>query len=131
MTRLSHCFSRQLDRDPTSAAAAAELAFAYYKQGVDGFLTPAAAFESARRAAVTALRLDPKSVLAHLVLGRISMVYDWDWTAAEREFQQVATLAPGSADGLSGEALLFAALGRWDDALKQIKSCTRSRPVGP
>jgi adenylate cyclase len=124
-------FQQALDRDPTSAAAAAELAFAYYKQGADSFLTPAAAFEPARRAAATALRLNPKSVLAHLVLGRISMSYDWDWAAAERELQQVATLAPGSAEGLSGEALLFTTLGRWDDALRQIKAALAQDPMDP
>ncbi len=124
-------FQQALDRDPTSAAAAAELAFAYYKQGADSFRKLTAAFEPAGRAAATALRLDPKSVLAHLVLARISMVYDWDWAAAERELQQVATLAPGSADALSGEALLFTTLGHWDDALRQIKAALAQDPMDP
>ncbi len=86
-------FQQTLDRDPTSSDAAAELAFAYYL-GADGFVTSAAAFEQARRAAAMALRLDPKCARAHYVLGKISVVYDWDWVAAEREFQQVATLPP-------------------------------------
>jgi len=124
-------FQQALDRDPTSAAAAAELAFAYYQQGADGFIAPAAAFEAGRRAAATALRLDPKSVLAHLALGKISMAYDWDWAAAEREFQQVINLAPGGADGLSGEAWLSETLGRWDDALRQIKAALAQDPLDP
>ena len=73
----------------------------------------------------------PLAVLAHLVLGRISMAYDWDLAAAERELQQVTTLAPGSADGLSGEALLFTALGRWDDALRQIRAALAQDPMDP
>jgi TolB-like protein len=122
-------FQRALDRDPTSADAAAELAFAYYKLGADSFLAPAAAFEAARREATAALQLDPKSVLAHLVLFRISMAYDWDWTAAEREVREVTRLAPGRADGLNGEAHLSVITGRWDDALRLINAALAQDPL--
>src|SRR5260370_22845878 len=57
-------FQQALDRDATSSDASAELAFAYEKQGEAGFLAQALAFDQARRAAATALRLDPKSTLA-------------------------------------------------------------------
>jgi TolB-like protein len=86
-------FQQALNRDPTSADVAAELAWTYDYQGEFGFVGPAVAFEQARRAAVTALKLDPKSAKAHFVLGDIHIVYDWDWAAAEQEYQQVATLA--------------------------------------
>ncbi len=124
-------FQQALNRDPTSTEAAAELAFTYYKQGAQGFLAPAAAFEPARRAVAAALKLDPKSALAHYVLARIHVVYDWDWTAAERELQQVATLTPGSADALTGKGILSLALGRWDDALRQIKAALAQDPLNP
>ena len=120
-----------LDRDATLGDAAAELAFAYYYQGANGFLTPEEAFEQARRAAATALRLDQKNALAHYVLGKIHIVYDWDWTAAEREFQQVATLAPGSAQALNGKARLSLALGRWDDGLRQVNAALALDPLDP
>ena len=122
-------FQQALDRDPSSADAAAELAFAYYKLGADSFVAPAAAFEPARREAATALRLDPKSVLAHLVLSRISMAYDWDWTAAEHEFREVTKLAPGRADGLNVGAHLSLIMGRWDDALRLIQAALAQDPV--
>jgi TolB-like protein len=124
-------FKQALDRDPTSAEAAAELAFTYYKQGAQAFLAPTAAFEPAERTAEAALKLDPKSALAHHVLARIHVVYDWDWPAAESELQQVATLAPGSADGPNGEACLSLALGHWDDALRQIKVAIAKDPLDP
>jgi TolB-like protein/tetratricopeptide (TPR) repeat protein len=124
-------FQQALDRDATSADASAELAFAYYKLGVGNFLTPAAAFEQARRAAATALRLDQNSTLAHYVLGKIHVVYDWDWAAAEREFRQVAALVPGSAVAPNGEARLSVILGRWDEALGQVKSALARDPLDP
>jgi TolB-like protein/DNA-binding winged helix-turn-helix (wHTH) protein len=124
-------FQQALDRDATSAAGAALLAQVYEIQGEEGFVTPAAAFEQARRAAGTALKLDSTNLLAHYVLGRIHLVYDWDWAAADREFQQVATLAPGSAEALKGEALVSLAFGRWDDALMHFKASLAEDPLHP
>ncbi|MGC2032572.1 MAG: TIR domain-containing protein [Steroidobacteraceae bacterium] len=122
-------FQQALDRDPSSADAAAELAFAYYKLGADSFLAPAAAFEPARREATIALQLDPTNVLAHVVLCRISMVYDWDWTAAEHELREVTRLAPGSADGLNLGAHLSVIMGRWDDALRLNQAALAQDPM--
>ncbi len=124
-------FKQALDRDPTSADAAAELAWSYEVQGEEGYLTPVAAFEPARRAAAIALKLDPKNARAHFVVGLIQMFYGWDWAAAEQEFQQVAILAPGSKDALMGEAELSLALGRWDNALRQIKAALAQDPLDP
>jgi tetratricopeptide (TPR) repeat protein len=122
-------FKQALDRDATSADAAADLAFTYYKLGVDNFLSPALAFEQGRSAASMALKLDPKSALAHYVLGKIHIAYDWDWAAAEREFQQLATLTPGSSYAPQGEARLSLVLGRWDDGLRQIKAALALDPL--
>jgi adenylate cyclase len=124
-------FQRAIDRDSTSADAAAELALTYEAQGEWGFLAQTAAFEQARRLTATALRLDPTNARAHYVLGFIHTIYDWDWPAAEREFQQAAKLAPGSADGLIGQALVSRTLGRWDDALRQNKAGIAQDPLSP
>jgi tetratricopeptide (TPR) repeat protein len=124
-------FQQALDRDPTSGDAAAALAYVYEKQGTWEFVPPVVGFEQARRAASTALRLDPKNSLAHLVLGRFHQLYDRDWAAAERELQQAAILAPGSADALNGQAWLSVTLGRWDDALRQIKAALTRDPLDP
>jgi TolB-like protein/Flp pilus assembly protein TadD len=124
-------FQQALARDATSADAAAQLADVYEIQGEEGFLIPAAAFEQARRAAETALKLDPTNLLAHYVLGTIHLVYDWDWAAAEGQFHQVATLAPGSAKALKGEALLSLAFGRWDDASRYFKASLAEDPLHP
>ncbi|MGC2032571.1 MAG: tetratricopeptide repeat protein, partial [Steroidobacteraceae bacterium] len=122
-------FQQALDRDPTFAAAAAELAWTYEEGGESSFIAQSTAFEQARRAATLALKLDPKSAEAHTVLGRIHVAYDWDWAAAEQEFQQAAILAPGSEDVLGGQAQLSIALGRWDDALGQVKAALARDPL--
>jgi TolB-like protein/Tfp pilus assembly protein PilF len=118
-----------LDRDPASADAAAELAHAYQMLGDFGSLAPSAAFEQARRAAMAALRLDSNNARAHFVLGNIHILYDWDWASAEQDFRQAAALAPGSADGIQGQARLSLVLGRWDDALRQVDAALAQDPL--
>ena len=122
-------FQQALDRDATLAEAAAELAHTYESQGEENYVAPAVAFEQARRAAATALKLDPGNARAHFVLGLIHIVYDWDWAGSESEFRQVATLAPGSSDASVGEANLSLALGHLDDALRQIKVALAQVPL--
>jgi TolB-like protein/Flp pilus assembly protein TadD len=124
-------FKQALNRDPTSADAAGNLAFTYYKQGTGNFRAPGDAFEEARGEALEALKLDPNNVLAHHVLGKVHYVYDWDWAAAEREFKQVASLAPGSAVAPNGEARLAVIEGRWDEALAYVKSALARDPLDP
>jgi Tfp pilus assembly protein PilF len=122
-------FQHALDRDPTSADAAAWLAMSYLDQVADSSLASAVGVEKARRAATNALKLDPNNVRAHVTMSGIHIVYDWDWASAERELQEAATLAPGNVDVLSSGARLSATLGRRDDALRQIKAAVAQDPL--
>ncbi|HEY6618335.1 MAG TPA: TIR domain-containing protein [Steroidobacteraceae bacterium] len=124
-------FQQALDHDPAFADAAAMLARTYMAQVFAGYLAPVAGVEQARRTASAALKLDPTNVLAHVTMAQIHEVYDWDWAGAQRELQHAATLAPSDADVLGGEAELSEALGRWDDALRQIKAALAKDPINP
>jgi TolB-like protein/Tfp pilus assembly protein PilF len=124
-------FQEALESDGTSSHAAAGLAWAYYDQGAYGIRPAPVAFEQARSAATLSLKLDPRNVFAHGALGSIHLAYDWDWAAADAEYQQVATLAPGSADAMNNKAWLSLALGRWDDAVRQTKAALAQDPFCP
>ncbi len=122
--RLSRCFSRHSNltrrlpmRQPNSLKLMLPKCYA-------GSLAPTAGFEQARRAATTAIKLDPKNVTAHATMAWIHMSYDWDWAGAERELQQAATLAPGNVDVLIGKAELSCArsLGRCIEASSRLHS---------
>jgi TolB-like protein/Tfp pilus assembly protein PilF len=124
-------FKQALDRDPTFADAESELAITYLSQTGISPLGQAAGVEQARRTATNALKLDPKSAKAHAVLSVIHRTYDWDWAAAERELQQAMAIAPNSPGVLLSEAGLSSTLGRWDDALRQIKAALTQDPINP
>ena len=127
----ANLFLQALDRDPTFVDAAASLAWTYDAQGEWSVRPAAEAFEQARRAAAVALKLDPNNALAHYVLARIHIVYDWDWPAAQREFEQVAALAPGKGAARDSEALLSLALGHWDEGLRQLNTALAQDPLDP
>jgi TolB-like protein/Flp pilus assembly protein TadD len=124
-------FQRALDLDPTLTDAASWLGRAYAALGDTGFLAPAEAYESARRMAVLALKLDPRSAEAHALLANIHLFYDWDWAAAEHEIQEAKSIAPGDPYAQRAAAILPMVLGQWNEAMKQLKAAVLIDPFDP
>lgn len=110
-------FRQALVHDPTSSETTAQLADAYMWLA-QGSVRPSEEFEQSRREASRALELDPKNVLAHVVMAHVHFIYDWNWAAAEREIQEAAKLESRNVNVLEGEAYLSEILGRWDDAYR-------------
>jgi eukaryotic-like serine/threonine-protein kinase len=88
-------FGRAIALDPGYAQAHAGLADAFVMLGVYGALAPREAMERARAASERALHLDARLPEPHAALGTVKAVYDWDWTAAEREFRAALDLDYG------------------------------------
>jgi TolB-like protein/Tfp pilus assembly protein PilF len=124
-------FQQALDRDPTLSDAESWLARAQGLMGELGFVAPQLAFEQSRRMAESALKLDPRSAEAHAALANIHLEYDWDWAAAEREIGLAKSIAPGDPYVQRAGAILSMALGRWDEALKQINAAIVIDPLDP
>jgi TolB-like protein/Tfp pilus assembly protein PilF len=87
-------YLQAIEKDPNYALAYAGLASAYALLGQVPYddMLPADAKPKARRAAERALQLDPQLGEAHSVLANVSFSYDWDFDAAEREFQRALEL---------------------------------------
>jgi adenylate cyclase len=124
-------FQQALDRDPTLGSAASWLGRVYDQQGESGSVSSALAYEQSRRMAELALKLDPRSAEAHGLLANIHLFYDWDWAAADHEIQQAKSIAPGDPYVQRAGAILSMTLGRWADALKQIKAAVVIDPLDP
>jgi adenylate cyclase len=117
-----------VDADPGFADAAVALAYTYYGQAFT-VLAPSSVFEAARRAADSALKLNPKLGLAHAVLGGISNDYDWDWAAADRELRQAVALAPHDGLVLATAADHAVSLGQLDAARQTLKEALAYDPL--
>jgi tetratricopeptide (TPR) repeat protein len=106
-------FQHALRKDPGFALAHAGLADSYCNLGFFDLLAPAEAMPKAKESAMRALELDGNLAEAHASLATILKVYDRDWLAAERRYQQALQLNPNYVHGYRGYAALLAAIGRF------------------
>ncbi len=82
----------------------------------------------ARAALTRALALDDRSTLAHAMLARVKLTYDYDWAAAAAECRRVAQLTPDSqADVNCGELLYLT--GHPDEGLALIREGRQLDPL--
>jgi TolB-like protein/Tfp pilus assembly protein PilF len=114
--------------DPGYAEAYSALAYNYINQD-DWFLAPADSAPLARTAALKALSLQETDSEAHVVLGIENHWYEWDWSAAEREFRRGIELGPDNGDAHGYYSWFLPTLGRNDEAVEQARLMTRAFPL--
>ncbi len=124
------CFERAIERDPGYAHAYAGLADCYAMLGFDeyGGMPALEAMPKAKAAALKALEIDPMLAEAHSSLAVIAMIYDWEWTVAEREFERALSLKPDCFPAVYWYALFLSAMGRHDESIRVI---TRAQELEP
>jgi Tfp pilus assembly protein PilF len=94
----------------------------------DASLPPREAMPNARTAAKKALEIDPSLSEAHTSLAWIKYRFDWDWRGAEDDFKQAIALNPNNAQAHHWYADYLTAMGRFDEALAEIR---RARELDP
>jgi serine/threonine-protein kinase len=110
-------FKQAVAEDPRYAPAYTGLSDSYALH-VDYRSVPVKeGFELAKLNARKAIELDETLAEAHASLAWSLFIYDWDWTAAEREFRRAIELAPGYATGHQWYAFLLIARGQVEEAL--------------
>jgi TolB-like protein/DNA-binding winged helix-turn-helix (wHTH) protein len=114
-------FQQALEIDPASERAALELASAQTALAIWGFVPAREGFERARQSAKRALKLNPRSGLAHGILASIHSVYDWDWQSADRESAQAVTFEPRSSMVLGLAGLAHSGF-RWDESARLLSA---------
>ena len=93
------------------------------------FMAPHEAYPKAKEAAGRALLLDPKLAEAHSSLGLIRFGYDWDWQTAENEFREAIRINPNYAPAHHFFADYLKAMGRFDEALREIEKAQELDPL--
>jgi TolB-like protein len=114
------CFQEAIEKDPHYALAYAGLADAHNLFAFFGLRAAREVMPLAKEAALKALELDETLAEAHVTLGTIWDIYDWDWPAGEQEYQRALELSPSYPAAHHGYAAHLGALGRTEEALSEI-----------
>jgi TolB-like protein/DNA-binding winged helix-turn-helix (wHTH) protein/Tfp pilus assembly protein PilF len=122
-------FQRAIHLDAGYAAAYAGLSHAWWWRGVWGAKTFREIESPSRTAAQKALALDPRLAEAHVSMGRLRFGHDWDWTGAENDFRHALDIDPNNLDAHFFSAMLFMALGRFDESIAHIERAAQLDPL--
>lgn len=124
-------FNEAIAKDPKYALAYAGLADSYSLladyRGAPGLQS----YDNARAAARKALELDDALAEAHTSLAYVSMYRDWDWQGAENEYRRAIELNPNYATAHQWYSEYLAGMGRFDEALTEIRRAKEIDPLSP
>jgi TolB-like protein/DNA-binding winged helix-turn-helix (wHTH) protein/Flp pilus assembly protein TadD len=121
-------FEESIRKDPGFALAYAELADSEMSLASFRHSSPETAYRSAKEAARKALDLDEGLGEAHMTLALLSWRYEWDFKAAEREFNYAIALAPSNDSIHCYYSNYLGWRGRRAEALAEI---TKGRELNP
>lgn len=122
-------FKRAIEKDPLYALAHVGMADSYLVLALLEFLSPREAFPKARAAAEKAIQIDPMIAEAYASSGVVKFQYEWDWSGAEYVFKQAITLNPNYGTAHHYFADYLKAMGRFKEALEEIKKAQEIDPL--
>jgi TolB-like protein/DNA-binding winged helix-turn-helix (wHTH) protein/Flp pilus assembly protein TadD len=122
-------FQEAIKENPKDALAYAGLADCYSAATYYAGRNPNEAFPKARVTAAKALEIDEGLGEAHARIAWVLAVYDWDWSAAEKEFKRATELNPGYATAHQLYSYFLSGMGRHDEALAHAKRAQELDPL--
>ncbi len=121
-------FRQALARAPDYAPAYAALADCYAMLVYGCYLAPTEGFSQARAALARARSLDAGSPEMLASEGYLSMYFDWDFDAAEREFEEALKANPNYASAYDWMGVLFTAEEKPALARRALEAARRHDP---
>ncbi len=123
-------FQQSIERDPNFALGHAGLADSYIALTFYNFAAPHESMPKAKESAIKALALDNTVAEAHASLAHVLMNYDWNWSAAEKEFKRSIELKPDYATAHEWYAIHYlTATGRLKEAVQEMKKALELEPA--
>ena len=124
-------FEQAVGRDPGYALAHAGLAECWLLRGFEEFgdLAPLEAMPRAKAAARLALALDPGLAEGHGWSGVASLLFDWDWEAAESSFRRAIELRPDYSLAHAWYAVFLMSRSRYDEAIARSERAAEIDPL--
>jgi TolB-like protein/Flp pilus assembly protein TadD len=123
-------FQQSIERDPNFALGYVGLADSYTGLTFYNFAAPHEAMPKAKESAIKALTLDDTLAEAHATLAHILVNYDWNSSAAEKEFKRSIELNPDYATVHQWYAIHYlTAMGRLEEAVQEMKRALELEPA--
>jgi eukaryotic-like serine/threonine-protein kinase len=114
-------FKQAVERDSSFARAYAGLADASILLPQYSAVQPRVAWQQAKSAADKALKLDSTLAEAHTSLAYGTMLYEWDWDAAEAGFKRAIATDPNYPTARQWYGDYLAGRGRLEESLKEMR----------
>jgi len=121
-------FQQAIRKDPRYAEAYAGLAMTYQNLGSYEMLPARETYPKAREAADKALQLDSALSEAYSARGLVASFYEWDWEAAEADFQSAFMVNSNDAEVHHWYAEHLITVGQADRAVAELE---RARGLDP
>jgi serine/threonine-protein kinase len=118
-----------VERDSSFARAYAGLADASILLPQYSGVLPRVAWPEAKSAALKALVLDSTLAEAHTSLAYGTMLYEWDWTAAEAGFKRAIAADPNYPTARQWYGDYLAGRGRLEESLKEMRRGVELDPL--
>jgi TolB-like protein len=128
LTKGLEYFQQAIEIDPNYAPAYLGVADSYLVMASWALIPPTEAHLEARGAVMKALEIDDTLGHAHADLAGIRYEYEWDWAAAEQEFQRALELNPNFA-GIHRYHAEF--LSTMEDHAQAIAEARRAHELSP
>jgi TolB-like protein/Tfp pilus assembly protein PilF len=122
-------FEEAIKLDPGYALAYSALADSYVSYDFYGILPPWEISKTAKTAAINALVIDDTLAEAHTSLACVKMMYERDWSNAEREFKRALELDPEFAHAHNWYSHFLMAMGRIDESFAESQIALKLDPL--
>jgi tetratricopeptide (TPR) repeat protein len=121
--------TKAVEIEPKFARAYSWLANCYLLSGAMGFQKPGLAYPKSKQYAVKSFELDPDSDETNIAVGLVKLFYDWDWEGARISFEKALEINPGSGAPHHTYSLYLIAVGKREQALKEIEKAAKLDPL--
>src|SRR6202045_1286521 len=121
-------FQQAIDKDPNYALAYVGLAEYYYVLPDYTYISIKETNPKLKAAATKALSIDDGQAEAHAMLAGV-YDNDWEWAAAEREYERALQLDPNNSRTHVLYGLHFVTLGKVDESIAQMQRALQLDPL--
>lgn len=123
------CFSSAVEVDENYAAGWAALGQALLVSSMFGFVAPQETGERMRESALKAISLNPLLPEAHVALGSVMSLLDWNWTGGEQELEKAIQLDNHDPVCHVAYGIQLACREKFEPALEEVERALELDPA--